>query len=219
MNLSAIKAVCHNGKHATIYRSMFGGGQWISNGQAAYLVKGVEIEGPEALMELWNLSDKARGKAVIMEEITDDRRFRPVVNEEEELKPLGTLGLNKEAQYFGLYSERAKAVLWIDAEWLKPLKTDYARCFARWEFDRPLIAVYEDLTGAEALILPVSDKIADTIAETAKQLDSRPFHWPDQDREAAEAEAEAEAKLRETSSGADAPPSPEGKAEGEEGET
>ena len=194
MNLNAIKAVCHGGKRATIYRSTVGGGQWISNGKAAYRVRGVEIEGDTALMELWNLSEKARSKAVIREEITSDPRFRPTSNDEEELELLGVAGLNEAGAYVALGS--ASDVLWIDVEWLKPLKLDHARYFARWANGRPIIAVYEDLEGAEALILPVSNTVADEIAAAAGKMSGRPFHWPDEDAEAAEAEAQAEAMLR-----------------------
>ena len=200
MNLNAIKAVCHGGKRATIYRSMHGGGQWISNGFAAYRVRGIVIESDAALMELWNLSDKARNKAIIREDITSDARFRPTVADEEELVLLGCLGMAEEGQYVGLRS--SAGVLWIDAQWLKPLKLDYARYCARWAFGRPMVAVYEDLEGAEALILPVSDMMGDTLTTTAARMANRAFHWPDDDGEAAEAEAEAEAMIRDEDGGA-----------------
>ena len=200
MNLNAIKAVCHGGKRATIYRSMHGGGQWISNGFAAYRVRGIVIESDAALMELWNLSDKARNKAIIREDITSDARFRPTVADEEELVLLGCLGMAEEGQYVGLRS--SAGVLWIDAQWLKPLKLDYARYCARWAFGRPMVAVYEDLEGAEALSLPVSDMMGDTLTTTAARMANRAFHWPDDDGEAAEAEAEAEAMIRDEDGGA-----------------
>ena len=193
MNINAIKRVCAGGKRATIYRSMYGGGQWISNGFAAYRVKGVEIESPEALMELWNLKRKARANAIIDVQITSDRRFHAVVDEEEELYLLGTIGLNETGQYVGLWSKAKRGVLWIDVEWLKPLRMEYGRYFARWEFGRALIAVHEDLTGAEALILPVSDMIADTLMSTAGKMADAPYRAPDA---AADAEAQAEALIR-----------------------
>lgn len=199
MNLNAIKAVCHGGKRATIYRSMHGGGQWISNGFAAYRVRGIVIESDAALMELWNLSDKARNKAIIREDITSDARFRPTVADEEELALLGSLGMAEEGHYVGLRS--LAGVLWIDAQWLKPLKLDYASYYARWAFGRPMVAVYEDLEGAEALILPVSDMMGDTLTTTAARMANRAFHWPDDDEEAAEAEAEAEAMIRDDDDG------------------
>lgn len=122
MNLNAIKAVCSGGKRARIIRSMFGG-QWISNGCAAYLVRGVVIDSPAALEELWNLSAKAREKAIV--------------------------------------------------------------------------AVYEDLSGADALILPVSNAVADAISRSAGGMAAPAFHWPDAEEEAARAEEQAEAMMNE----------------------
>ena len=181
MNLSKIKAACLGGKVATVYQH--GTVQWISNGFAAYRVRGIEIGSEEALMELWNLSEKAREKAAIMMEATPDPRFRTVVEDEEELTLLGMVGLNEVGQYVGLGSQAG--VIWIDAEWLK---LDYARYFARWSRGRPLVAVYEDLEGAEALILPVSDGVADEMTVTAMRLCNPAFLWPDPEEEAAEAE-------------------------------
>ena len=194
MNLGAIKKVCGGGKRATVYRSMGGGGQWISNGCAAYLVRGVVIESPKALMELWNLSAKAREKAIIREDITSDIRFRPTSADEEQLELLGVAGMNEIGHFVALGS--ARGVIWIDAEWLNPLKLDYARYFARWtDGGRPIVAVYEDLSGADALILPVSNAIATAISNAAAGMAAPAFHWPDDDEEAAEAEAAAEAML------------------------
>ena len=182
MNLSKIKAACNGGKRARIYN--FLSVQWISNGFAAYRVRGIEINSEWALMELWNLSEKAREKATIMMEATPDPRFRTVVEDEEELTLLGVVGLNETGQYVGLRSQAG--VIWIDAEYLKPLKLDYARYFARWSRGRPLVAVYEDLEGAEALILPASNMIADTFSASALQLGQTPFHWPEHEEETEE---------------------------------
>ena len=212
MNLSKIKAACSGGKRARIYS--FLSTQWISNGFAAYRVRGIEINSEEALLELWNLSEKAREKAAIMMEAAPDPRFRTVVEDEEELTLLGMVGLNEVGQYVGLRSQAG--VIWIDAEWLKPLKLDYARYFARWRDGRPMVAVYEDLEGAEALILPVSNGVANEMMVTAMRMGNRAFNWPDPDAEAKEVEEAAEALMRETSSGADTPHPHEG--EGFEGE-
>lgn len=194
MNLSAIKALCAGGKYATIYSAMWGGGQWISNGFGAWPVEGIRLEDEEALMELWNLSDKARSKAVIMTQITSDRRFtqRPFEGEEE-LKELGATAIGDDAIYVALQSSRG--VLWIDAHLLKPLRGDYRQYFARWEFGRPLVAVYDDLTSCKALILPTGNQVADTLRRSAEQMRAAPFHWRDADDEAAEAEQEAEARF------------------------
>ena len=198
MNLSAIKALCAGGKHATIYNAMWGGGQWISNGFGAWPVEGIRLEDEEALMELWNLSDKARSKAVIMTEIASDRRFTQRHFEgEEELKELGATAFGDDSIYIALQSHRG-VLLWIDAQLLRPLRGDYRQYFARWEYGRPLVAVYEDLTVCKALILPTGNQVADTLRRSAKLMGETPFHWRDAEDEAAEAEQEAEAKLAET---------------------
>lgn len=191
MKINAIKSVCHGGRRATIYRYMGGHVQWISNGFAAYRVRGIEIESAVALMELWGLSERARNKAVILEERTDDKRFSTNVAYEEELELLGTVGLNETGQYVGLKSDGG--VLWIDVEWLKPVRMDYGRYYARWSYGQAMIAVYEDLTDAEALILPVSDTIADGLNAVARRLAGEPYRAPEG---AADAEAQAEALIR-----------------------
>ena len=201
MNLSAIKALCFGGKRATIYNAMWGGGQWISNGFGAWPVEGIRLEDEEALMELWNLSNKARSKAVIMTRITSDRRFtqRPFEGEEE-LKELGAVSIGDDSVYIALQSHRG--VLWIDAHLLKPLRGDYRQYFARWEYGRPLVAVYEDLTTCKALILPTGNNVADILRHSAEQMQGAPFHWRDEEDEAAEAERASEDMLRQ-SDGAD----------------
>lgn len=196
MNLSAIKSLCGGGKFATIYNAMWRGGQWISNGYAAYPVEGIVIDDENALMELWNLSDKARSKAAIMKRITSDRRFtRGFFEGEEQLKELGATAFGDEAIYIALQSH--KGVLWINADYLRPLRGDYRQYFARWEYGRPLVAVYDDLTTCEALILPAANLVADELQRCAEQMRGVPFHWRDDDEDAAEAEQADEAKLRE----------------------
>lgn len=193
MNLSAIKTLCHGGKRATLYTNPFGV-QWISNGFGAYLVEGVRIEGESALMELWNLSDRARDKAVIKTETCRDRRFTvDYWPGEETIVELGAAAID-DKPYIALRS--MYGLLWIDADLLKPLRSDYRQYGARWENGRPLIAVYEDMMEVKALILPVKDAIADALRNVAATLTAAPFHWPDEEAEAARAEAEAEAKLR-----------------------
>ena len=202
MNLTAIKATCNGGKRATIYTSTLGGGQWISNGFASYRVRGIWLDSESALMELWNMPERAREKAIIVFKDTDDPRFAPTMPvgvTEEELELLGAVGLAEEGHWVALWSRYG--VIWIDLQWLKPLKLDYARYFARWQDGRPLIAVYEDLEGAEALILPVSDMISANLTEAARKMASTAFRWPNDDDEAAEAEDEAEAKIRGTDDG------------------
>lgn len=200
VNLSAIKTLCHGGRRATLYTSPFGG-QWISNGFGAYLVEGVHIEGEGALMELWNLSDRARDKAVIITKVCTDKRFTvDFWPGEESLVELGAAAID-DKPYIALRS--MYGLLWIDAELLKPLRSDYRQYGARWAYGKPLIAVYEGMAEVKALILPVGDAIADALRNVAATLTAKPYHWPDEEAEAARAEAEAEAKIRDDGGGED----------------
>ena len=200
MNLSAIKTLCHGGRRATLYTNPFGV-QWISNGFGAYLVEGVRIEDEGDLMELWNLSDKARAKAVIFAKRCEDKRFTVGFwPGEESLVELGAAAIDNKP-YIALRSMHG--LLWIDAELLKPLRNDYRQYGARWENGRPLIAVYEDIMEVKALILPAGDAIADALRNIAATLTATPYHWPDEEAEAARAEAEAEAKFRDDDGGED----------------
>ncbi len=191
MNLSAIKALCFGGKRATIYNGQFGE-QWISNGFGAYLVEGVKIESPEALMELWNLSDKARDKARIDMAQAHGHRFSvDIWPGEEELEELGGVTWGDSDSYIALKS--IHGLLWISAALLKPLRSDYRQYYARWEGGKPLIAIYENMVdGCKALILPTANQIADSLQSNADKMRAWPYHWPDREAEAAEAEAEAE---------------------------
>lgn len=191
MNLSAIKALCFGGKRATIYNKQFGE-QWISNGFGAYLVEGVKIESPEALMELWNLSDKARDKARIdMAQVHDHRFSVDSWPGEEELEELGGVAWGDSDSYIALKS--VHGLLWISAALLKPLRSDYRQYYARWEGGKPLIAVYENMVdGCKALILPVANVTANSLQRMAEVMRAYSWQWPDQEAEAAETEAEAE---------------------------
>lgn len=201
MNLSAIKALCYGGKRATIYGAP-GGSQWISNGFGAWPVEGIRLEDADALMELWNLSDKARAKAIIMWEGTSDRRFTQAPFEgEEEMKELGGATFGDDSLFIALQSSRG--VLWIDANLLKPLRSDYRQYYARWEQDRPLVAVYEDLAACKALILPTGNTVADLLQAAAGKMQTNHFHWRDAEDEAAEAERAAEAMFRQDDPGDD----------------
>lgn len=201
MNLSAIKALCFGGKRATIYNQPFS--QWISNGFGAYRVEGVKLDSPEALMELWNLSDKARGKAAIFMKKVDDHRFtEDVWPGEEQLEELCGITWGDNDSYIALKS--VHGLLWIYAPLLKPLRSDYRQYYARWEGGKPLIAVYENMAdGCKALILPTGNQVANSLQHNAEKLRAYPYHWPDAEAEAAQAEAEAERLLNRNGGGED----------------
>lgn len=190
MNLSAIKALCFGGKYATIYNQPFS--QWISNGFGAYLVEGVKIESPEALMELWNLSDKARDKARIdMAQVHDHRLTVDVWPGEEELEELGGINWGDNNSYIALKS--VHGLLWLHAPLLKPLRSDYRQYYARWEGGKPLIAVYVNMAdGCKALLLPVANVTANSLQRMADRMRVLPWQWPDPEDEAADLDTEAD---------------------------
>ena len=120
MNLNAIKSNCHGGKRATVYCTV-NGEQWISNGFGEWLVEGVRIEGEESLMSLWNLSEKAKLKAVFLFEQVQDARFSALpMDDEEELTELGQIAVGDNDRYICLKT-RLDGLLFIDAALVKPV--------------------------------------------------------------------------------------------------
>ena len=196
MNLSKIKALCGGGKHAVVYNDIYGC-QWISCGAGAYLVEGVKINDDEALKSLWNLSPKARAKAYIGFENTDDPRFtRGTYPDEEMLNELGAVVMaGDEAGYIALESP-TRGTLFVDAALFTPTRSDYRRCFARWRDGVPIIAVYDDLDTCVALLLTVANVTADCLHDAAVMLSRPVYHMPDAEERAAEAEAAAEAMFK-----------------------
>jgi len=191
MNLSAIKSLCHSGRRATIYDSLHGG-QWISNGRGAWLVEDLHIEDDAALMSLWNLSEKARNKAVFLFERAEDPRFTYMgYDGEETLEEVGQIAMGDEGRYICLNSG-VGGLLFIEAELLKPVRGDYRQYRARWDHGRPIVAIYEDLTLCVALILPVGDVLAEELRQTAARMVAPVYHWPDEMAEAEDAAAKAE---------------------------
>ena len=177
MNLGAIKSLCQGGRRATIYNN--GQEQWISCGTGAYLVEGVRIVGAQALMELWNLTDKARDKAdITLEEVSDSRFTVQVCEDEEELRELGGVVWGDGVYYIALQSENG--VLWVDARYFRPLREDYRQYYARWSYGRPLIAVYENMAdGCKALVYPTDDKTANRLQAMATEMKGPPYLWND----------------------------------------
>ena len=121
--------------------------------------------------------------------------------------------------YGGCYDEhRAKVDPWPGpvrkswTDWNKPgEQAHWCRGGARWEYGRPLIAAYEDMAEAKALILPVANGLARELQAAADSMRFFPFTWPDAEEEAAEAIAAAAAGT--SSDPPDGgPPSPKGKA-------
>lgn len=169
MNLNAIKTLCHGGKRARIHNCPADNGQWIGNGMAAWPVEDIYIDGAGSLMTLWNLSDKARSKAIIFVERQEDTRYaREPIEGEEPLDELGAVTVEDDASFICLRSR--KGALWINAAYLKPVRADYRNYGARWDGGSVLIAVYDDLSHVAALVEPESDPLSQSLRRMAQNM-------------------------------------------------
>lgn len=175
MNLSAIKALTGAGKFCTVLNAP-DGKQWITEGNAAWLVEDLRIESEATIASLFNLTDKQMDKARIVIQDTTSPIYcaADAVNEE----PLDELGMvySGGAYYIGLMSERG--ALWINSDYLKPVRDDYRRYYARWqEGDSPTIAVYDDLTTCKAIVLPLTPDGAEAVRLGAMLLCAPVARW------------------------------------------
>ena len=175
MNLNAIKALTGAGKFCTVLNAP-DGKQWITEGHAAWLVEDLKIESELTVASLFNLTDKQMDKAriVIQETTSPIYCAADAVNEE----PLDELGMvySGGAYYIGLMSERG--ALWINADYLKPVRDDYRQYFVRWHpGDNPIIAVYDDLTTCKALILPLTPGGAEAVRMDAVKMCAPVAEW------------------------------------------
>lgn len=168
MNLSAIKALTGAGKYCTVMNAP-DGRQWITEGHAAWLVEDVKIESEATIASLFNLTDKQIDKARIVIRDTTSPTFGPWRGgEEEALEELGMV-YSGGAYYIGLMSERG--ALWINADYLKPVRDDYRQYFAVWhEDDEPTVNVYDDLTTCKAIVLPLTSGGAEAVRMDAAKL-------------------------------------------------
>lgn len=195
MNLSAIKAATEAGKYCTVLNAD-DGTQWISNGNAAYLVEEIIIETRAQVASLFNLSDKQIEKAIINIKDATDERFTSTRGgaNEEPLEELGAI-VYQGATYIALRS--SKGAIWIEADQLKPVRKDYRQYGARWEDgEYPYIAVYDDMTEAKALIMPYQTAFAEEMREVAARMlypvadlktDATDAQTPEQTKEEGEA--------------------------------
>lgn len=190
MNLNAIKRNCMALGNAILMNAP--GGQWISNGRAAWPVEAVELD-EEAVACLFNLSEKQRNKMHIREMRQGDMRFTDwPMDGEEELEALGILEWCGE-DWWALRSSRG--VLFVEDAPIHHLKRDYLRFCARWEGGRPLIAVYDGM-GLEALVVNAGDSDARRMNALAGKIAAPAYMEDVGDAEAEAAEAEAEALAR-----------------------
>ena len=176
MNLSAIKALCAGGKRVNVLNGR-DGSQWFSNGRGAWLVDAVEIRTEATVAALFNLTEKARDKAII--EIRDAEDPRVVWDggaDDEEMMEIGALYAFGRP-YIGLIG--TPGIMFVDGDLLKPLRDDYRRYYVRWKDGEPMIAVYDDLYECQALILPEKNTTAAQLRDFAAKLAGTPFEWPE----------------------------------------
>lgn len=175
MNLSAIKALTGAGKYCTVLNAL-DGKQWISEGHAAWLVEDLRIESEATIASLFNLTGKQIDKARIVIRDISSPIFCAADAEGEE--PLDELGMvySGGAYYIGLMSERG--ALWINSDYLKPVRDDYRQYFARWrEGHNPTIAVYDDLMTCKALVLPLTPDGAEAVRMDAMKMCAPVARW------------------------------------------
>ena len=167
MNLSAIKALTGAGKYCTVLNTP-DGRQWITEGHAAWLVEDVKIESAATIASLFNLTEKQIDKAIITIKDTDSPIFCPERCEEEQMDELGMM-YSEGTLYIGLNSSRG--ALWINADFLKPVRKDYRQYFLIWREDaEPIVTVYDDLTTCKAIVLPLSADGAESVRLDAAKL-------------------------------------------------
>ena len=175
MNLSAIKALTGAGKYCTVMNAP-DGTQWITEGHAAWLVEDVRIESEAAVISLFNLTDKQADKArIVIQDTTSPIFCGADAADEEELDELGVV-YSGGAYYIALMSDRG--ALWINSDYLKPVRDDYRRYYARWhEGGNPTIAVYDDLTTCKAIVLPLAPEGAENVRTDAVKLCAQVDRW------------------------------------------
>ena len=193
MNLNAIKRNCVARGVATLYDAI-GGGQWISDGVAAWPVECLRLD-VDGLEAIFNLTAKQLADTYICERVTSDLRFRRAPMEDEETsREIGAVMLRGEL-VLALTSSRG--MLYIPFNEVRHVKEDYRYYGIRWAYGRPLVAVYRGMM-IEALVLPMGNEDADAIRHKAEGM-VHSFHWPDDVEDVAGAEQAAEAMAEEVS--------------------
>lgn len=197
MNLNAIKRNCKARRTARVFNATHGG-QWISDGQSAFLVDGLRVD-EEAVAALFNLTQKQRTNMYMGESTTSDPRFTFTPLEgEEHTDEAGAMVWDDNEVYVAIPSSRG--TLWIPHAAIRHIKPESRRYAVRWRRDRPLVAVYGDLF-CQVLIMPLSNVFTEPMRKRAGMMSAPTYQWPDLDREAAEAEEAAEALLKKIDAG------------------
>lgn len=171
MNLNAIKSNCMRTRKFIVMNSE-DGSQWISNGQAAWIMEGVRIS-TNNVPGLFNLSEKQESKCLILDAQTDDPRYHET----------GTLTMETLCTDVGevIYNGWIfRALMWKDKllfilkNNLKPTSNGLDdAAFNRYEaraLDGDVkVAVYGGLL-CEAILDPMPDAIAEKIQEEAMKI-------------------------------------------------
>lgn len=196
MNINAIKRNCAKREKAVIYNAIGHRGQWISDGRNAFRVDGLKLD-EDALAALFDLSDKKRRAWNMGERIETDPRFSAVLVEGEEDTDAVGAQVYCDEVFLALPSRRG--LLYIPFDSVRHIKEDKRRYAVRWANDRPLVAVYGDLT-CSVLVLPAPDEEALTLQRLAGKMAGSPYMWEHRgmgdEADAATAEDAAEAMIR-----------------------
>lgn len=192
MNLQAIKRNCLARGEATLL-NIIGGGQWISDGVAAWPVyHGLRLD-EDGLRALFNLSSKQLENMYIGTSTYAEPRFRrSIVDGEENTKVAAEVRLYGEIM---LALPSSRGTLYIPLEAVRHIKEDYRGYAVRWEYGRPLVAVYSGLM-VEAIVTPLDNTDAEKIRGMANAL-LTPYRWGGDEEEAAEAEKRDEERVME----------------------
>lgn len=177
MNLNAIKSCCLRTRKFKVINAE-DGSQWLSNGQAAWIVEGVQIT-TGCLADLLNLSDRQIEKCEFETEETTDARYHRdgTLTTETYCDDIGAIWFNgwlyRAIQYQG-------RVMFLLAANLRPTENGladagYNRYEARIMDGDVKIAVYNGMF-VEAILDPMPDAVAREIKAQATIISARELY-------------------------------------------
>lgn len=177
MNLNAIKSCCLRTRKFNVINAE-DGSQWLSNGQAAWIVEGVHIT-TGCLPELLNLSENQKEKCVFIGEETTDARYHRdgTLTTATYCEDIGAIWYNGWLYRAIQYRER---VMFLLAANLRPTENGladagYNRYEARIMDGDVKIAVYNGMF-VEAILDPMPDAVARAIKEQATIISARELY-------------------------------------------
>lgn len=156
MNINAIKKICMQNKRCAILNVGKTGGQWISNGFAAYLVDSTIDLNVDNILNMFDVAEDAKNKPIVTSTyVTENEEMyytHGVSEKEERLEDVGAVVYGGELYRALLGGE---GLLFVNVGLLKPVKTqDYCEFYLRRVGEKACVAVYADLF-ASALIRPL----------------------------------------------------------------